>query len=62
MIGEHSISEIVNTTGFVTKLIESLPNLHSSCRKDSKTIVMFNQQVDNLIRDVKTPDDFCASL
>ena len=63
MLREHSISEIVNTTRFVAKLIESLPNLHSSRRKDGKTIVMFDQQVDNLIRDnVKTPDEFCASL
>ena len=63
MLREHGISEIINTTRFVGKLIESLPNLHSSHRKDGKTIVMFNQQVDNLIRDyVKTPDKFCASL
>ena len=62
MLREHGISEIINTTRFVGKLIESLPNLHSSHRKDGKTI-MFSQQVDNLIRDyVKTPDKFCASL
>ena len=54
---------MVNTTIFVAKLIESLPNLHSVRRKDGKTIVMFDQQVDNLIRDyVETPDEFCASL
>ena len=63
MLREHGISEIINTTRFVAKLIESLPNLHSSCRKDGKTIVMFDQQVDNLIRDyVETPDEFCTSL
>ena len=48
MLREHSISEIVNTTRFVAKLIESVPNLHSSRRKDGKTIVMFDQHVDNL--------------
>ena len=63
MLWEHSISETVNTTRFAAKLIESLPNLHSSRRKDDKTIVMFDQQVDNLIRGyVETPDEFCASL
>ena len=63
MLREHSISETVNTTRFLTKLIESLPNLYSSRRKDGKTIVIFDQQVDNLIRDyVETPDEFCASL
>ena len=50
MLWEHSISETVNTTRFVAKLIESLPNLHYSHRKDGKTIVMFDQQIDNLIR------------
>ena len=63
MLREHSISEIVNATRFVAKVIESLPNLHSSRIKDGKKIVMLNQQVDNLIRDyVETPDEFCASL
>ena len=63
MLREHSISEIVNTTRFVAKLIESLPNLHSSSIKDGKTIVMFQQQVGNLIREyVETPYEFCASL
>ena len=63
MFWEHSISETVNTTRFVAELIESLPNLYSSCRKDIKTIVMFHQQVDNLLRDyVETPDALCASL
>ena len=33
MLREHGISEIINTTRFVAKLIESLPNLHSSFRK-----------------------------
>ena len=61
MLQEHGISEIVNTARFVTKLKESLPNLYSSRRKDGKTIVVFDQQVDNLIRDyVKTPDEFCT--
>ena len=63
MLQEYGISETVNTTRFVAKLIESLPNLHSSRRKDGKTIVMFDQQVDNVIRDyVETPDELCASL
>ena len=63
MLWENSISETVNTTRFVAELIESLPNLYSSSRKDSKTIVMFHQQVDNLLRDsVETPDALCASL
>ena len=63
MLWENSISETVNTTRFVAELIESLPNLYSSCREDSKAIVMFHQQVDNLLRDsVKTPDALCASL
>ena len=63
MLREHGISEIVNTNRFVAKLIESLPNLHLSCRKDVKTIVKLDEQVDNLIRDyVKTPHEFCASL
>ena len=58
MLQEHGISETVNTARFVTKLKESLPNLYSSRRKDGKTIVVFDQQVDNLIRDyVKTPDE-----
>ena len=47
----------------IRSINEGLPNLHSSRRKDGKTIVMFDQQVDNLIRDyVETPDEFCASL
>ena len=63
MLREHGISETVNTTRFLTKLIESLPNLYSSRRKDGKTIVIFDQQVDNLSRDyVETSDEFCASL
>ena len=63
MLREHGISEMVSTTRFVAKFIESLPNLHWIRRKDGKTIVMFDQQVDNLIRDyVETPDEFCASL
>ena len=63
MLQEHGISETVNTTRFVTELKESLPNLYSSRRKDGKTTVIFDQQVDNLIRDsVETPDEFCASL
>ena len=63
MLRERGISEMVNTTRFVAKFIESLPNLHWIRRKDGKTTVMFDQQVDNLIRDsLETPDEFCASL
>ena len=63
LVYEHGISKTIKTTRFVAKLIESLPNLHSSRRKDGKTIVMFDQQVDNVIRDyVETPDELCASL
>ena len=63
LVYEHGISKTIKTTRFVAKLIESLPNLHSSRRNDGKTIVMFDQQADNLIRDyVETPDEFCVSL
>ena len=63
MLREQGISEIVNINRFVAKLIGSLPNLHSSRRKDGKTVIMFDQQVDNLIRDyVEAQDEFCASL
>ena len=51
ILREHSISEIVNTTRFAAKLIESLPDLHSSWTKDGKIIVMFDQHVDHLIRE-----------
>ena len=44
MLPEYGISENVNTTRFAAKLIESLPNLHSSRRKDGKTIVMFDSK------------------
>ena len=44
MLPEYGISETVNTTRFAAKLIESLPNLHSSRRKDGKTIVMFDSK------------------
>ena len=53
--GEHSIGEIVKTIRFVAKLIGNLPNLHSNCRKNGKAIVMFHQQVNNLIRDYVKP-------
>ena len=63
MLQEHGISETVNFTRLVAKLIESLPNLHSSRRKDGKTIAMFDQQVHNLIRDYsETPDEISACL
>ena len=42
---------------------ESLPNLYSSHRKGGKTIAIFDQEVDSLIRDcVKIPHEFCTSL
>ena len=63
MFRESDISETVYISRFVAKLIESLLDLHSSSRKDGKTIVMFDQQVDNLIRDyVEIPDEFCAFM
>ena len=55
MLRGHGISDTVNTTRFVAKLIESLPNLHSSFRKEGKATFMMDQHVE-------TPGKFCASL
>ena len=58
MLKSHGIEEAVNTTRFVERLKQSLPDIHFTKRKDGKTIAMFNDLVDYLVNEyVESPDD-----